>query len=326
MSEFGLYSGKEFFDLKFPKREFLVESIIKEKDSVILVGEEKAGKSILIFQLITALTSKHPFLDKFSVSKPCKVTYVQLEGELHDSQDRFNRMIGSIDFDRELFNIKFSEPLKLQEEADMQKLIREIELKQGKPDVIIIDPIYFALTGSLSDDDIVRKFIGNIRIMKDHFGCSIILVHHCHKIKLDPKGNVLFEGDNAMFGSIFFKAWADHTFLFRYDKVNNIRILSCDTQRAGDIIKNLKLKLIEPNPLYFDIITTDPTNWAKIHDIIFNKPIPDGYTCELVEKALGMKRDTFYRSIKEPLRDGILFKNKIGKVVHYTLDRREDKP
>ena len=103
MSDFGSYTGEQFFALQFPPRCFLVDKFIKEKDSVIFVGEEKSGKSILLFQLITALTSKHPFLDNYAVSKACNVTYVQLEGELADSQDRFNRMIGSVDFDQSLF-------------------------------------------------------------------------------------------------------------------------------------------------------------------------------------------------------------------------------
>lgn len=322
MSDFGSYTGSQFFDLKFPPRAFLIDKFMKEKDSVILVGESKAGKSILVFQLITALTSTHPFLDTYSVLRPLKVTYVQLEGELHDSQDRFNRMIGAIDFDKDLFNIIFSEPLQLQNSDGLADLKKRIEAL-GKPDVIIIDPIYFAMVGSLSDDDLVRRFIGNVRILKDYFGCAVILVHHTHKIKLDQKGNVIYEGDNALFGSVFFQAFADHMFLFRYDKVANLRYLTCDTQRAGDIIKDIRLRLVEPDPLYFEIVTTDITNWTKIHDLMFNKPKEPGYSCQEVEQALGMKRDTFYRSIKEPLRDKLLFKYKPEKVVYYTLDRRD---
>ena len=57
MSNFGVYLGKQFFGLKLKKRKFLVENVIREKDSVILVGNEKSGKSLLTFQLICSLTS-----------------------------------------------------------------------------------------------------------------------------------------------------------------------------------------------------------------------------------------------------------------------------
>ena len=318
MSEFKSYTGQEFFDLKFPPRTFLIDKFMKEKDSIIIVGEAKAGKSVLVFQLITSLTSAHPFLDKYGVSRSCKVSYLQLEGELADSQDRFNRMIGSVDFDKDLFHIKFSEPLQLQDEAKTKLLIAEIE-QYHKPDVIIIDPIYFAMTGSLSDDDIVRQFMGNVRIMKDHFGCAIILVHHCHKIKLDPKGNIVYEGDNAMFGSAFFSAFVDHIFLFRYDKKNETRTLSCDTQRAGNIIKDLKLKLVEPNPLYFEVIENLPSNWGRIYDYIKIHQNGTGFSQSQISEALSIERHNFYRSVKQPITDKILLKEKIGKEVFYTL-------
>ena len=67
MSDFGAYSGRELFEKEFPKRAWLVEGIIKEKDSVILVGDPKAGKSLLAFQLICSMTSQHPFLDHHQV-------------------------------------------------------------------------------------------------------------------------------------------------------------------------------------------------------------------------------------------------------------------
>ena len=318
MSEFGSYTGEQFFGLYFPPRSFLIDKFIKEKDSVIVVGEEKSGKSILIFQLITALTSQHPFLDVYPVAKPCKVTYVQLEGELQDSQDRFNRMIGSADFEPTLFHMLFSPPLQLQTLLGITKLIEDIELVH-KPDVIIIDPIYFAMTGSLSDDETVRQFVGNIRILKDHFQCTIILVHHCHKIKTDQKGRVLTEGDNAIFGSVFFKAWADHTFLLRYDKPSETRHLTCDTQRAGDIIKDLKLKLIQPNPLYFEVVQSFQNVWGRMYEFFRNNHRIEGYTWEEVAEKLNIERHAFYRSVKTPLADGILTSFKIGRTVYYRL-------
>ena len=100
MTLFGSYSGDELLEQEFPKREFLVEKIIRERDSVIFVGDEKSGKSILVLQLICSLTSQHPFLDKLKVLRPTKVTLVQLEGEIGDTQDRLKRMISALDIDQ----------------------------------------------------------------------------------------------------------------------------------------------------------------------------------------------------------------------------------
>jgi len=318
MSLFGNYTGSEFFDIKFPERKFLVDKIMREKDSVLFVGSEKSGKSVLIKQLICSLTSQHPFLDEYEVLKPSKVSYIQLEGELSDSQDRFNRMIRSLDFNRDLFHIKYSAPLRLQEDAQIKQLIREIKAIHI-PDVIIIDPLYFSLIGgSLSDDMHVIRFIGNIRIMKDYFGCAVIIVHHTHKVKME-KGQIVIEGDDAIFGSVFLKAWPDHLLLFVYDKKSGLRHLSCGTQRSGDIIRNISLEMIQPDPLYFKKKDEEqePGSFGKIIEILSKPEHKDGLTADQVCELTDIKRRTFYKSVKNLLEDGTLRKKSDNRPVVY---------
>ena len=69
MSDFGFYSAEEFFGKKLESREALIDQILHEKDSVIIAGKPKTGKSVLLFQLICSLTSGEPFLDRFEVKR-----------------------------------------------------------------------------------------------------------------------------------------------------------------------------------------------------------------------------------------------------------------
>jgi len=324
MGNFGVYTGEEFFALKLKKRDWLVEGILKEKDSVILVGDEKAGKSLFVFQLICSLTSTHPFLDTYKVPRECKVSYVQIEGELEDSQDRFNKMIQSIDMINKNFQIFFVAPLELQASKGLILLKRDIE-RCHKPDVIIIDPIYFAFTGSLSDDMVVRQFIGNIRKLKEYFDCSIILVHHTHKMRLNKEGKIIAEGDEAIFGSKFLKAYPDHTILFAYDKRNETRIMSCGTQRSGDIVKSLRLKLNEPDPLYFEPTEMNPTNESVVLTTLMKEEnLKTGLSQEEITKEAGLSRNAFYASVKPLLRDKVVRKTG-GRPVHYIFVGRDKK-
>ena len=216
MSLFGSYSGKHLIELKLEKRQWLVENIIREKDSCIFVGNEKSGKSLLIKQLICALTTGEPFIDKYNVTKESRVTYIQVEGELSDTQDRFKRMMKTQGMNADNLHFMFYPPMELEKRGYALGLRDTVakfwkERKVSAPDLLIIDPIYFSFMGSLNDDETVRNFIGNIRIIKDSLGCAIILVHHTHKQRFDYTGNKLDEGDEAIFGSKFLKAWADHT-------------------------------------------------------------------------------------------------------------------
>lgn len=313
-TKFGSYSGKALLELELKKREWLVENLIRENDSVILVGTEKSGKSVFIKQFICAITSGEPFIDKYNVPKQLKVTYIQCEGELSDTQDRFKRMIKTQSIDTDNFHYMFMPPMELEkrhyamEQRDtIQKYWKEHS--DSKPDIVIIDPTYFAFVGSLSDDAIVRQFIGNIRIIKDSLNCAIVLVHHTHKPRWNKDGASIEEGDEAIFGSKFLKAWADHTFLFTYDKAKNIRVLTCATQRSGDILQDCTLKLIEPEPLYFEEV--DPKRVSvdlRIMELLMKPENTNGLEWTKIMSELNISKTCLYNSLKRPLGAGIIVK------------------
>ncbi len=149
-SAFGVYEGEKFFRLNLPKRAWIVEGLIRERDSVIFVGDEKAGKSLFISQMICSLTSQHPFVDKHGISRPCRVSQILLEGDLAETQDRYNRMRMVLDFEEKLFQLLFLPPLQLQTQEGAEDLLYKIG--DFKPDMLILDTVYFGFTGSLSDD------------------------------------------------------------------------------------------------------------------------------------------------------------------------------
>lgn len=318
MSKFGAYSGKQLLELKLEKRKWLVESLIKEKDSVIIVGDSKAGKSLLKQQLCCSMTSAHPFLNKFDVIRPCKITDIQLEGELEDTQDRFNRLTQTLEFEPENYHLLFEPPLSLNSLKDTHELIHRIE-HYHLPDVIFVDPVYFAFQGSLSEDQPVRAFLGNLRIIKDYFNCSIILIHHTHKIHINFKtGQLIDEGDNAMFGSKFFSAFPDHILLFVYDKKNDLRLLSCATQRSGDIAKTTQLKLVQPSPLYFEEADEQPARENLIYEWL--DKAPDGLTVSDLQSKTNLARRTIYAAFKLLFARQQLVKS-VGRPVVYKLKK-----
>lgn len=285
----------------------------------MVIGGEKAGKSLLIQQLLFSMTTgETPFLDHYEVTRPCKITYIQIEGELVDTQDRFKRMMKSLDFNKDNFQIIFSEPLGLEKKENMLGLIKTIK-DFHLPDIIIFDPLYFCFNGSLSDDDTVRRFLGHIRIMKDEFNCAVLIVHHTHRIKFNQKtGKIIEEGDEALFGSSALKWWPDHLIFFTLDKNTLKRDFRCTTQRSGDILDHLELKLVQPDPLYFsNVEPEDMSNSLKIHTLLSNHL--EGLCQDEVCKQLNISRPTFYRDIKRLLHSEKIIKNNSKRPVIYTI-------
>lgn len=312
MSEFGCYSGHELMKLELKKREFLVDQLIRERDSVLLVGGEKAGKSLLIKQLMMSLTSReHPFLDKFEVMRECNVSYVQIEGELVDTQDRVRRMMKVVDFNPDRFQLIFAAPMALETAQGTQKLMEDIA-SQHNPDVIIIDPLYFAFNGDLSANDVVRKVLGHIREIKDYFGCSFILVHHTHRVKFSNQGKLIQEGDDAVFGSSALKWWPDSMMFFTYNKKREVREFRCTTQRSGDILDKIELVLEQPDPLYFRPLEEEDTiHGTAIRELLDSQSLSRFQICE----KLGISKASFYREVKLLIKEGKVTKTEHQKPV-----------
>lgn len=317
MSDFRSYSGEEFFSATFPKRDFLVENILREKDSVIVVGGPKTGKSILLFQLICSLTSQHPFLDKYEVKRPCTVSYVQLEGEIADYQDRMIRMAQALEVNPANLNYIYSSPLNLTDPLEGNRLCETIGKYHKKLDVLIIDPLYFAFQGSLSDDAIVRRFLGNIRVIKDFLGCAVIIVHHTHKVRFDSgSGLVIDEGDAASFGSVFFHAWPDHILLLTSNSNTGLRSLTCGTQRSGAIVSSETLRLVQPAPLYFEPTATPATALKPIELLDYLKKSGPSTYAE-IKAGMGMSSSTFYFTVKPLIIQKLVIKDISGKLTKY---------
>jgi RecA-family ATPase len=215
---FKSYGGEEFLAQKFKKRPWLIEHVLREKDTVLFVGDKKAGKSLLIQQVMCSLTSGQAFLDRFKILRPCKISYVQLEGEIEDTQDRVSRLMANVEFNPKHFQILYYPTIQLEQREAAEQLYKAI-LDHHHPDVLIIDPLYCAMGGSLSDDEAVRGFLGNVRWIKGMLNCAIIIIHHTHKLRMDRTGAVMNEGDDAAFGSVFLAAYADFVMLFVYNNI-----------------------------------------------------------------------------------------------------------
>ena len=313
MSDFKFYTGVELLALKLKPRPWLVEGILHVKDTVLLVGSEKAGKTLLAYQLVCSMTSGHPFLDEHNVVRPCRVSYLQLEGEIEDTVDRLARMSQAVDLDPDLLQLAYLPPINLEDDNIALSIIEQV--RPHNPDLLIIDPVYFALEGDLSDNTAVRRFIGNMRKMKNSLDCAIMMVHHTHKLRTNSRGDVLQEGDEATFGSKFFKAYPDHTLLFTYDKKKEVRVLTCGTQRSGSIKESQTLELVQPDPLYFKTVSQIPTKQAVLLKAF---PGPDEtVTYEELESRSGFSRQTIYATLRELRSNGLVDRDASQRPVLY---------
>ena len=86
-------------------------------------------------------------------------------------------------------------------------------------------------------------------------------------------------------------------------------MLSCNTQRSGDIMKECNLKLNEPDPLYFEeIIKHNIANDVAVLNLLNKQDNVNGLTADDISKMLGMRKNDFYVAVKKSLSQGLIEK------------------
>lgn len=240
--------------------ETIIENFLWKEDAAMLLGSEKAGKSIMAQQMFCAIVTGEPYLGKFVVKKSGPVVYVQAEGKRDEFVDRLNNI--SMSFNSPMNDTKFLHLYKKYcpvnvpnfRTALMEKIDAQVKIWGCNPVAICIDSVYKALDGDLNENKDIIGFTNSIDDLISRYQCAILLIHHDSKEWRDEKTKETLErGDKGAYGSVFLRAYVDHILYLKMQK-NKSRTLTCDTQRSGKTHPEIiDLIMVEPSPLCFQI-------------------------------------------------------------------------
>ena len=307
-----ILTGVELMSMPDQPDNYLIEKLLWKHDIVIMLASEKAGKSILGMQMACALTKGGYFLGDFEVPEPLKVLYVQSEGSREETQSRLRMMTKSdhSSWNPENFYHMYPPAIALDTDDGYNSFLDAIYKTDFRPDVIFIDPLYMAMRGDLIDNKAARLFCLNIRKIKDLFDCTIVINHHKRRPQREKNGSYIDRGDDEVMGSFVWKAFASHIFTLRNEK-DNIRTLCCTTQRSGNVVKNITLKLIEPDPLHFVVIDDCITYHDKVLACL--KLSNTGMCADQIAKELKVLPAGVRKTLSELNREKMIFKTNPGK-------------
>lgn len=309
-----ILTGIELMSLPEEPDNYIIEKLIWKRDIVILLASEKAGKSILGMQMACALTKGGYFLGDFEVPEPLKVLYVQAEGSREETQTRLRMMTKSdhSGWCPENFFHMYPPSIALDTEEGYNSFLDSIHKTGFNPDVIFIDPLYMAMRGDLIDNKAARLFCLNIRNIKEQFDCTIIINHHKRRPQREKNGGYVDRGDDEVMGSFVWKAFASHIFTLTNNK-DNLRHLTCTTQRSGNVVKGITMKLVEPDPLHFVMIDEPYCENIKEKVVECFKASKDGLSSDFAAKELKISPASVRKAFSSLVKDKKIFKVNPGK-------------
>lgn len=178
-----LESVDQYLSHNDPPTPWLIDRILPKHGRLLLVGDAKRGKSLLVLQMAFSLAAGIPFLG-LPIVRPVNVVYLQYELRRPVFKPRLLSMARNFPPDT-------ARRLKVPGDSPSLKQLlgytyRDIPLVTGLrqlgdwPDVVILDPLVYWLEGDENDNVAMKDLLLSIdACAEDNFG--VVVVHHTHK-------------------------------------------------------------------------------------------------------------------------------------------------
>jgi len=274
----------------------IIDGYLWPNDLVMILGNEKAGKSILALQMAANLSSGTKFLDKYPCQK-MPVAYLQTEGKKDETAYRIKNMMEAIEFDSYNFHRLYKRFLPIDIPEYMTMLDNMIGSLEPKPKVLFDDALYTTMMGDLNSNQDVRRFLFNYSILLEKYSLTSPIVHHAKRDQFF-EGEKLELGDKSSYGSVFLRANVDHIIFLEMQR-DKTRVLTCDTQRSGKVASKEELILIQPVPLCFEI----KGEYKAYEEITLAQLKKEPLTRSQIIDRTGLSHSSVFQAARHLLRD-----------------------
>jgi hypothetical protein len=321
--EYGIFTGKDIYQ-KVPPREPLIEGIFNKGDNLVISSMPGCGKSILAIQLVCNLTTGTPFLDTYPIPKQRKVLYIQTEGDRAETVQRLSHMLKALKIDDSLWAHYNTPGLTLNTPEGLKEFMITVKQTQLEYEVIIIDPLYPTVKGSLSSDDIVTDWQRSTRMIRETYKqVSFVLFHHDSIKENWQNGKLIGKALDDIFGSSMWPAWMSANYKMRMcDGIHQLRGgKGGGYGRSGHGISAINMRLIEPTPLYY-VIDESGLNETQIKVLTLLKADPQKkFTRKQLETVLDKTKPTVCRALLKLLEDKRIDKLEDDNIIYYAIKK-----
>ena len=301
---YKIITGEDLLTITEDESTPIIEGIVYPGDIVLIVAPQKHGKSLIVQHMTCNISQGNDFLDTFSVPNKNVVLYLATEGNETENKERFISMRDKLGIaEDDVFYVpayfKLNQP-------DSHQQMRNIlmDIMPRHPTLVIIDSLYSSVKGSLTKDDVcqdimdcVRNFAREVEMVSG-FRPGTIILHHMKKKQRDKDGKNIKQDGSDLYGSYTLGAAVNHIFtLEKHNSEHKHYMFKCVDQRSGKISESIRIKLYEPDPLYFQIVSTHYEQKADMLKLLHKHH--DGLTKGQIIKKLKISKSLYYIVRKE---------------------------
>lgn len=309
---------------------WLVEDWLPDRSVTFLVSPPESYKTWLLLDLAVSVSSGVPFLGQFRVNSPGPTLIIQQEDSHEGLTDRLalitEQKLGAVaKLGDEEWQVPIMPDIPIYVHPsrmlrfDNKKVLEELEeqIKQIRPKVIMIDPLY----STTSVDNYMAASAEQMMVLKtwrDKYGCSFVIAHHSKK-NVDPDSTAREDSWGSQFLNAFLEAgWQ----IRRNSKLAQNEVV---VRRHSKVMGNqapisLTFNISTVYPMKYEVVTRqyesqnaqgNPTRPAQdnLLDILQDEEMSQAEICS----RTGKSRSTVSRQIKQLEAAGFVVRMPSGK-------------
>jgi hypothetical protein len=173
--------------------DWIVRGLIQRGTVVLVTAKPKVGKSFLTSDLTLTLASTVPEWMGLKIVPGKHVLYLNAEGAMSQRLAAYKKVHGKLP--KKFYTMSLKVKLDTVGMAALTQQIAAHEAEHGKVDILVIDPLARALSGSEVSDKDMAGFIDHAEALTEGGRRTVIVVHHLGKDEsAGPRGHSSLSG------------------------------------------------------------------------------------------------------------------------------------
>lgn len=307
-----------FFDVKqmltSPLSETVVEHYCKPilpKGGILafIAGEPKVGKTFLSVQFAYSLACGAPFL-KFSISKPVKVLYIDLE----DSEVLFKKRIKDMSSNFPLLREGFFKAVSIPH-IDISKDLERIEatINESEAEIVFIDSFSRLNFGDENKSDEMIEALTKLDEIRQRSGVTIVLIHHLRKVNTSYNSRPEKFFDRLRGSGVLFAWGSTYIGVSKHLGKTKLEFELRHNKALSTLPIKFNDKLIFESP-------ESPINTAVLRCFQDKEEMQQSELATLLSEQINQSERNCERLLKEAAEDGFLIRREEGNRVFYRIN------